>query len=292
MTPRNYWRCACCQICRVECGAARLAQALEIYDPLVAEIEAALEHRCGLVAARTLMLHHAADQISKLPTEVRDQLTSDGKIEGRLRRLEAIDPASAATPSGKYRLGWLQAFIDQDRSAQREIRCLERLIDELLDRNGTALRDRAGIGPIAAATLVCEVGDPHRLDRESKFARWCGTGAVVRRLQRRSRQTRARLQRQPARQLSVLHRVGHPTANTAPCSRLPRPRSHRRQDPMRSPTSPQTTTRQPRHPPNVARRNHPKTTSNTRRLTRERLTDPPTLTSVVTTTRSCLSAAR
>lgn len=50
---------------------------------------------------------------------------------------------------------------------------------ELLDEHGTTLRDEDGIGPIAAATLVCEVGDPFRFSRESKFARWCGTGAVA-----------------------------------------------------------------------------------------------------------------
>jgi len=43
----------------------------------------------------------------------------------------------------------------------------------------SSLRDEPGIGPIAAATLVCEVGDPFRFSRESKFARWCGTGAVA-----------------------------------------------------------------------------------------------------------------
>lgn len=36
-----------------------------------------------------------------------------------------------------------------------------------------------GIGPIAAATLLCEVGDPTRFATESKFARWSGTGAVA-----------------------------------------------------------------------------------------------------------------
>ncbi|WP_419839830.1 transposase [Candidatus Poriferisodalis sp.] len=56
---------------------------------------------------------------------------------------------------------------------------MERLIDELLDRHGTNLRDEPGIGPIAAAILLCEVGDPTRFDRESKFARWCGTGVVA-----------------------------------------------------------------------------------------------------------------
>lgn len=154
-------------------------QALEIYDPLVAEIEAVLEHRRALVAARTLGLHHVADQISKLPTEVRDQLTTNGKTEARLRRLEHLDPAACSTPAGRYRLEWLQAFIGQDREARREIRRLERLIDELLDRHGTTLRDENGVGPISAATLLCEIGDPTRFDRESKFARWCGTGAVA-----------------------------------------------------------------------------------------------------------------
>jgi len=62
---------------------------------------------------------------------------------------------------------------------RREIRRLERLLDELLDEHGTTLRDEHGIGRIAAATLICEVGDPFRFARESKFARWCGTGAVA-----------------------------------------------------------------------------------------------------------------
>ena len=155
------------------------AQTLEVYDPLVAKIEAVLEHRRALVAARTLLLHHVGDQIAKLPTEIRDQLTSDGKIESRLRRLADIDPDIDTTPAGAYRLEWLQAFIGQDRTARREIRRLERLIDELLDEHGTTLRDEPGIGPIAAATLLCEVGDPRRFDRESKFARWSGTGAVA-----------------------------------------------------------------------------------------------------------------
>ena len=57
----------------------------------VAEIEGVLEHRRALVAARTLMLHHIADQITKLLTEIRDQLTETGKVEARLRRLEDGD---------------------------------------------------------------------------------------------------------------------------------------------------------------------------------------------------------
>ena len=154
-------------------------QALEVYDPFVAKIEAVLEHRRMLVDIRTLALHHIQDQIAKLPTEIRDRLSATGKIESRLRRLEDLDTATVTTLAGRYRLSWLIAFIDRDRQARREIRQLERDLDELLDEHGTTLRDEPGVGAIAAATLVVEVGDPHRFARESKFARWCGTGTVA-----------------------------------------------------------------------------------------------------------------
>jgi len=132
-----------------------------------------------LVVVRTLVLHYAQDQIAKLPTDIRDQLAMTGKIESRLRRLEDIDTTVVSTAAGAYRLSWLIPLIDQDRAARRQIRELERTLDALLDEHGTTLRDEPGIGPVAAATLVVEVGDPFRFARESKFARWCGTGAVA-----------------------------------------------------------------------------------------------------------------
>jgi hypothetical protein len=66
-------------------------QTLEVYDPLVAALDAVLEHRHALVEARTLLLHHVGDQLAKLPTDIRDQLPATGKLESRLRRLETID---------------------------------------------------------------------------------------------------------------------------------------------------------------------------------------------------------
>lgn len=143
-------------------------QTLEVYDSLVAKIEAVLEHRRMLVNVRTLVLHHVQDQMTKLPVEIRDQLTTTGKIEGRLRRLEQIDTSVVSTLAGAYRLSWLLPLIEQDRTTRRQIRQLER-----------DMRDEPGIGPIAAATLLTEVGDPFRFARESKLARWCGTGAVA-----------------------------------------------------------------------------------------------------------------
>lgn len=154
-------------------------QALEVYDPLVAKIEAVLEHRHALAETRQLLLHFVADQLQKLPTEIRDQMSCSGKIESRLRSLDEINVPESTTPAGDYRLSWLLPLIQQDRAARREIRQLENTIDELLDEHGTTLRDEPGIGTISAARLVCEVGNPFRFARESKFARWSGTGAIA-----------------------------------------------------------------------------------------------------------------
>jgi transposase len=156
-------------------------QALEAYDGLVAKIEAVLEHRRILVETRTLTLNLIQDQLAKLPADIRDLLGSHGRVESRLARLGAlgIDPADVSTAAGGYRLSWLLPLVERDREVLAEIRQLERDLGRLLDEHGTTLREESGIGSIAAATLVVEVGDPFRFASESKFARWCGTGAVA-----------------------------------------------------------------------------------------------------------------
>ena len=186
------------------------------------------------------------------------------------RRLEHPDPAACPTPAGKHRLAQLQALIDQGRTARREVRRLERLIDDLPDRHGTTPRDEPGIGPISAAVLLCEVGDPARFDRESKFARWCGTGAVALSSGEGSGQpVKHRLDFRGNRRVnSALHIASVTQARSQPdAAALPRPQNRRKQDPTRSQTSPQTPPRQPRHPTHAARRKTPTTHPTSRCLT-------------------------
>src|SRR3954453_23005259 len=45
--------------------------------------------------------------------------------------------------------------------------------------NATSTRCSTSTASPCAATLLVEVGDPFRYARESKFARWSGTGAVA-----------------------------------------------------------------------------------------------------------------
>lgn len=152
---------------------------LDVYDPLVAKIEAVLEHRRMLVEARTLVLQHIQAQLNKLPVEIRDQLAMTGKIEQRLRQLEHIDTSVVSTIAGEYRLSWLVAFIEHDTALRSQIRQLERDLQALLDEHGTTLRDEVGISHIAAANLLVEVGNPFRFATEAKFSRWCGVSPIA-----------------------------------------------------------------------------------------------------------------
>ena len=221
-------------------------QTLVVYDPLVARARSYPGAPRALVEVRTLLLHHVGDQLSKLPTELRDQLPVTGKLESRLRKLETIDAANVSTQARAYRVSWLLPLIDQDRQARRQIRALERRIDELLDAHGTTLRDEPGVGPITAATLICEVGDPFRFSRESKFGRWTGTGAVALSSgEGNGEPVRHRLDIGGNRRvnsvlyiISVTQQRDHPDAQTSWPARPPRARPDAKRDAPTNATSP------------------------------------------------------
>ena len=187
-------------------------------------------------------------------------------------------PRSCRRLAGEYRLSWLVPLVDQDRAARREIRRLERDIDQLLDEHGTTLRDEPGIGPIAAATLLCEVGDPFRFARESKFARWCGTGAVALSSgEGDGRPVKHRLDFRGNRRInSVLYiasvtQATRPPTTPAPTSTANSPKARPDEKPdeptnATSPTASSDACGKTKH----AAENHP----STRGLTRERLTVP------------------
>ena len=108
---------------------------------------------------------------------------------------------------GEPHYDWVKVVITamlSEFDVQPGLRQLERELDRLLDEHGATLRDEPGIGPIAAATLLAEVGDPFRFARESMFARWWPTGPAP-----------PRLRRQPADQQRALHRQRHPTPATS-----------------------------------------------------------------------------
>ncbi len=72
------------------------------------------------VSGQGLRSPNIGGQIAKAPTEIRDQLRANGKLERQLRHLKSIDADIDTAPAGAHRLEWLQNFIDQDRKATEE----------------------------------------------------------------------------------------------------------------------------------------------------------------------------
>ena len=72
-------------------------QALEIYDPLVAKIEAVLEHRRALVAARTLMLHHSGTRSPSSPP----RYATNSPPTAKSRAGYAASPTSTRLPPAR-----------------------------------------------------------------------------------------------------------------------------------------------------------------------------------------------
>ncbi|MDQ3577732.1 MAG: transposase [Actinomycetota bacterium] len=59
------------------------------------------------------------------------------------------------------------------------IKTLERRLKQLVKASGSTLTEEAGIGVVAAATLLTEIGDPTRFRNESAFNRWWGGAPVA-----------------------------------------------------------------------------------------------------------------
>jgi hypothetical protein len=171
-----------------------------------------------LVAVRTLVLHYAQDQIAQHPIEIRDQLTTTGKIESRLRQLQRIDASPVSTAAREYRLSWLVPLIVQDSAAHRQIRQLEADLDRLLDEQAPSCATSPASARSQQPTMIVEVGSPFRFARESTFAplvRHRRRRYLVRRGRWTSRATSSRLRGQPTYPQCALHRLGHPATRPA-----------------------------------------------------------------------------
>ena len=64
------------------------------------------------------------------------------------------------------------------RQLDAEIKQLTAEIEELVNQSGTRLRDIHGVGVLVAATIIAEVGNPHRYPTKNKFAMANGTAPL------------------------------------------------------------------------------------------------------------------
>ena len=130
-------------------------------------------------------------------------------------------------------------------------------IEELVNQTRTRLRDIHGVGVLVAATIIAEVGNPHRYPTKDKFAMANGT-APLRNQFRASGETPTQPRREPPNQPGHPHRRSHP-------DRPPRHRRtpllpkthHPRENPQRSNPRPQTTNLRPHLDPPPTPENSP-----------------------------------
>ena len=207
--------------------------------------------------------------------EIRDQLQTRGKIETRLRQLEKIDPDTDTTLAGAYRLSWLTPLIERDRAATHQIPSTRSKARPTPRRARHPPARRARDGPDRRSHPDQRNRQPIPLRSRSQIralVRNRRRRALIRRRHRTRDPPPTRLRRQPTNQQRSLHRIRHTTTRPPARTRLHRPENRARQNTTRSTPSPQTTRRQPRHPPHVERRENPSPTQ--LRLTGERRTVP------------------
>ena len=76
------------------------------------------------------------------------------------------------------RLRLLRAQAREARALAAERDALEREIAELVEELGTSLPELFGLGPLGAAALLVEVGDPRRFRSADAFATYTGTAPI------------------------------------------------------------------------------------------------------------------
>lgn len=114
--------------------------------------------------------------LGELPAQLIERLPGGAKVEPRLSmaaRLRATGDRAA-----DLRLRLLRVRAREERALSRERDSLEREIASLLEDIDTSLPRLFGLGPLGAADLLIEVGDPRRFRSADAFGSYTGTAPV------------------------------------------------------------------------------------------------------------------
>jgi transposase len=142
------------------------------------ELVAVRRHRDLLVQRRTMMFNHAEAVLVALPREIADLLPRGRSVPPRLDAVLALQ-ATHTSPAVTADLRLLHELSDDITVLSDRIKELERRLAKLVKASGSTLTEEVGIGVVAAATLLVEIGDPNRFRNESAFNRWWGGAPVA-----------------------------------------------------------------------------------------------------------------
>jgi transposase len=145
-------------------------------DPLREELVVLVRARRQLVDRHRQVLNEAEPLLGELPAPLAEGLPPGKKV---LPRLAA---AARRRRTGErltdLRLGLLRAQAREERALAAACAALERQIVAVVRRLGTRLPGLCGLGPLGAAELLAEVGDPRRFRSADAFAAYTGTAPI------------------------------------------------------------------------------------------------------------------
>jgi transposase len=145
-------------------------------EPAREALAVVLRTRHQVVDHHRRLLNEADVLLGELPAHLSERLPGGSTVEPRLHAATRLRLTGDRVTDLRLRLLRLQA--QEARALARERDGLEREISELLEELGTSLPQLFGLGPLGAAELLVEAGDPRRFRSADAFASYTGTAPI------------------------------------------------------------------------------------------------------------------
>jgi transposase len=181
------------------------AAAPSLPDPTREMLGVLVRARHQVVDEHRRLLNEADALLSELPARLVERLPGGSRTPPRLAAAARLHLTGDRPTDLRLRL--LRTAARRERILAAECVSQEREIAHLLKELGTTLPSLFGLGPLGAAELVVEVGDPCRFRSADAFASYTGTAPIpASSAEARGRPVHHRLNRYGNRRLnSVLH---------------------------------------------------------------------------------------
>ena len=174
-------------------------------DPAREVLAVLVRTRHQVVDRHRRLLNEAEPLLTELPAQLADRLPGGSKIGPRLAAAARL--RSTGERATDLRLQLLRIQAREERALARQRDALEREIVQVLKELGSSLPALFGLGPLGAAEVLVEVGDPRRFRSADAFASYTGTAPIpASSAEPRGQPVHHRLSRYGNRRLnSVLH---------------------------------------------------------------------------------------
>lgn len=184
------------------------------------ELRLLTDERAALVAERTRLINRMRWRLHELGIQPPTDLTGATAPQRLIETLTHTPTSHPGDPQGSVAGLAIELLLESCHDLHRltsRITALTQQMDQRTTRDYPTLRALPGVGPVTAATLAGEVGDPARIHSSPAFARLNGTAPIP---VWTSNTERHRLDRGGNRKLNhALHTIALTQARSHPAAR-------------------------------------------------------------------------